>query len=284
MTSIIPERTADPREAWDLVKRDGAAILRWEDLTEAGTTAAGYAFMGEHLRGIGQVHRVTSEPPKKIKAVPPTETLLAHTDGFAYGPRNPDYLTLHCIVQSPEGGESFLIDGYALLERMASDPNNTFTIAGQQANAAQWLHTEVVEQTEVSEKGFVMEERYFASIVQTRPNGRRWIRNHPYHRPHPQAPDPAGQQALIDFWMSTLRTEAAAVERFKLYPGDALFVDNYRVLHGRDPYLAKSVGEMPNGRLCQRILHRLWMWSPDAAGIPEGIQYSDPDDVLVAAH
>ncbi|WP_279611233.1 hypothetical protein [Thermostichus vulcanus] len=39
--------------------------------------------------------------------------------------------------------------------------------------------------------------------------------------------------------------------------------------------MAQSVGD--------RILHRLWMWSPDAAGIPEGIQYSDPDDVLVAA-
>ena len=46
-------------------------------------------------------------------------------------------------------------------------------------------------------------------------------------------------------------------------PGDVLLVDNYRCLHGRDPYVG------------QRFLWRVWAWTTDGNGTPAGPLHSD---------
>ena len=52
---------------------------------------------------------------------------------------------------------------------------------------------------------------------------------------------------------------AAPREHIKLSPGEALVIDNYRMLHGRTPF-----GEGAENRQ----LWRQWVWTTDAKNVP----------------
>ena len=51
------------------------------------------------------------------------------------------------------------------------------------------------------------------------------------------------------------------VPRFKLHVGEALLVDNYRLLHGRDRYFD-----------LQRRMYRVWCWTRNPIGLPSHLQ------------
>ena len=54
-----------------------------------------------------------------------------------------------------------------------------------------------------------------------------------------------------------------AAPRFTLEPGEALCIDNYRMLHGRGPFTG------------ERMLWRIWAWTPGSNGVPTGPLHSD---------
>ena len=50
--------------------------------------------------------------------------MVPHNDGFGFGDFGPDYLFLWCGRPDAAGdGASFLVDGLALLEQLAADPD-----------------------------------------------------------------------------------------------------------------------------------------------------------------
>ena len=59
----------------------------------------------------------------------------------------------------------------------------------------------------------------------------------------------------------------AAAPRFKLRRGQAVLVDNFRLLHGREPY-----------QDLRRKLWRLWHWTDRAVAVP-----TDPTVVAAAS-
>ena len=69
------------------------------------------------------------------------------------------------------------------------------------------------------------------------------------------APDAAEQAELIAWWKANVDRASASAPRFKLAPGDAVCMDNFRMMHGREPYTD------PN-----RLLYRVWVWT--TAGLP----------------
>lgn len=247
-TNFVPQRTADPTEAWEWVQQDGAAILNEENLSAEGTLQAGRAFIGNKLLAMGDPFPVKAEPSPRISYAPISERLPSHTDGFGYGDKTPDYICLHCILQSAEGGDSFLIDGYSLLDQLVQDP--------EQKLFMEWMRTLPIDQTKTDR------EAYIGPILRETVSGRQQIRRHPYYqKPAAEYGDPTEQQRMIDQWSSLLQQWDEKAARFKLFPGDVLVIDNYRMLHGRDAYVNKE------GSL--RVLNRLWLWSTASFGAPE---------------
>ena len=77
--------------------------------------------------------------------------------------------------------------------------------------------------------------------------------------------DAEEQTELIAWWRAQIDGLSAAAPRFKLAPGDALCIDNLRMMHGREPYTD------PN-----RLLYRVWVWTRAGLPVPESLAVSNP--------
>ena len=93
--------------------------------------------------------------------------------------------------------------------------------------------------------------------------GRLAVRQVPYVRPAPDAPDPARVQALLDRWNAVVDAQFPVAQRFLLHAGDVAVIDNYRVLHARDPFTG------------ERFMWRVWAWTDRGNGVPTGMLHSD---------
>ena len=148
-----------------------------------------------------------------------------HTDGFAYGDNYPDYIFLLCVRPAAAGGESFVVDTYGLLETLAAS-----RLPGD-AELSELLCTAAVEQTEPG---------FFASLapaVGDNGRGRRMARWTPVQRPDANLP-PADQErhrTMLARWSELTHAASLAAPRFALGAGDALCIDNYRMLHCARP-------------------------------------------------
>ncbi len=246
MAGLIPMRTDDPTEAAALVERHGAAILtgRGTDAVAAGAVAGDV--LGDLLaRPDACAVREGGEGDRSL--IPPEQTMPVHVDGFAYGDQHPDGLFLLCARQGTSGGASMLVDGYRLLAGIAEEDPELHT----------FLHEERIDLTEPGMRPTT------SPIVLTLPSGRRAIRRTPYMAPAPTAAVPERDRQLIERWTGWVQHAGEAAPRFALQPGEALCIDNYRMLHGRGPFTGT------------RMLWRIWAWTPRSNGVPSGPLHSD---------
>lgn len=242
--------TADSlSEALALVRRDGAAIYAGVGPSDEDAVGLGYAIFGDKVRTIPEAARVFvggemdryEQPDHKLPLKP-------HTDGFAYGDLLPDYIMLTCVNTSPEGGESFLVDGYAVLDQLA----------GENPQLVQDLETIAVDQTEEDMQVST------SPIVQYNSEGRKILRRNFSQKPLPDSVQPDHDQNMIDTWINAVEEAGDQVPRFKIEPGQALIIDNYRVLHAREGYSDLN-----------RMMWRVWIWTNEALGVPDMPLHSD---------
>ena len=264
LASVVPRRVATPAQARAEVAARGAAIVGGLTGREAAF-AAGRAFLGGDLRRFGPQFEATkakreaeaaaiAEQPadergRKRRFNGTTERMVAHNDGFGFGDFGPDFLFLWCGRPDAAGeGASFLVDGLALLELMAGDPDY--------ADVARFAWSTGIDQ---SEPNFPLAA--YAPIARRLPSGRVQVRHHPFQAPVPgQAPDiEAAQAALIGKWSKAVTAARDAGPMFRARAGDLICVDNYRLTHGRDGYSDPS-----------RVMLSIWGWSADAVAVPEG--------------
>lgn len=174
----------------------------------------------------------------------------SHTDGFSYGNSYPDYFLLLGEAASPDRGESFLLDGPALLAWTAAQPGGTSFV--------QRLTTSPVEQTEPGKRQAV------GPMVGMSETGRPMFRRFPEQQPRVDADDPSADAAMIAAWHQLIDDVSLFAPRFKLEPGDAIVIDNYRLFHGREAYADMN-----------RCMWRVWVWTSEGSGVPEGMLHSD---------
>jgi TfdA family taurine catabolism dioxygenase TauD len=246
MAGLIPTRTDDPAQAAALLDRDGAAILTDRGTDDVAAGAIAGAVLGELLaRPDASAVREGGEGDRGL--VPPERTMPVHVDGFAYGDRHPDGLFLLCAEQGLTGGASMIVDGHRLLATIAEEDPELHT----------FVHTEPVDLTEPGMHPTV------SPIVLTLPSGRRALRRTPYMGPAPTAAMPERDRELIERWKGWVQHAGEAAPRFTLAPGEALCLDNYRMFHGRGPFSG------------ERMLWRIWAWTPRSNGVPDGPLHSD---------
>lgn len=244
---IVPERTANPIAAAGLVARDGAAILTGRTTDEDGARQVASDLLGDRLAVLPDPAAVREGGEKDRSDLGAADRIPLHMDGFAYGDRHLDALILLCVTQGTSGGESFLGDMYAVLDSLAE----------QDPELHRFLHETPVDLTEPDMQPAC------SPIVLAGAGGRRAVRRTPYMAPAPDSADPVRDAALIERWKDISRRLTEDTPRFRLAPGDALCVDNYRVLHGREPFTG------------ERFLWRIWAWTTESNGVPDGPLHSD---------
>lgn len=79
----------------------------------------------------------------------------------------------------------------------------------------------------------------------------------PIHPDADESTDPTADRAMIDAFHAAMQVQGTAAPRFQLQQGEALVVDNWKLLHGRDRYFDK-----------RRSLWRVWFWTEESVGVP----------------
>lgn len=249
---VLPQTTTDPAEARALVMRDGAAVLRTSMHSATEACGIGHTVFGSSVLAIPEAAEVREAGglDRKYAGVSQHTRSKAHTDGFSYGNEYPDYFLLLCDESSPVGGESFLLDGPALLAWTAEQPGG--------AAFVERLTTVDVEQTEPGKRKAV------GPMVGRSASGRPMFRRFPEQQPAEDSADPSLDHSMIAAWHQLVDDVSVFSPRFKLEPGDAVIIDNYRLFHGREPYSDLS-----------RRLWRVWIWTTEGSGVPTGLLHSD---------
>ena len=257
---VCPQLARNFEEALQLLQRDGAVIVSGIGAGPEDARDLAAALFGDAIRAIPPAAKVLEggEKDRRLTGVDHQIRLAAHTDGYAYGDRYPDYFLLTCVRASADGGDSFLVDGYALLQALRADPHLDWV--------PEALKNIAIDQTE---SGM---QRAIGPIVQHTCEGRRLVRKTHEQKPAASSADPARDQVMIDTWHRQAEAVAVLAPRFKLAPGQAVIVDNYRMLHGRDAYTDLD-----------RLLWRVWIWTDRSLGIPEQPLHSDTRYAAVAS-
>lgn len=229
------------------------------------------------------VHKEHQQTQLQGRALPP------HSDGYMWADCYPDLVILACEEPaSSGGGANYLIDGHAVLNRL-----NPATRA--------LLETEPVDHTERKKKDCLGAESIVPVFRYLEPKGwreegrnlcwRRMVSNaSKYTLPATGekvaytslwTPSPGSTKEQTEAILAALHQvdQAIAVEsieapRFTLEKGEALIVDNFRMLHSRDGF---------DGG--QRKMWRIWSWTNAAFGLPPQIEPSGknvPSNVLEA--
>ena len=245
MTLDIPIRTTDPREARLLVERNGAAILSgWGTSPDDAVAAAHAIFGGDVLEAPSPSEvRIGGDRDRKLPHIDNTTPLQAHTDGFSYGDRYPDYFLLACAHSSPVGGESFLVDGEAVVAELAARHGG--------GDLVERLQSVAVDQTEPDM------QRSVSPIIGRTSAGRLMLRRFPFQRPSEESVDVERDTMMIEVWKEAIVAAGERAPRFKLLPGEVAVVDNYRMMHGREGYADLD-----------RLMWRVWVWTTAAWGVP----------------
>jgi NMT1/THI5 like len=138
----------------------------------------------------GKIRVLADERGRKRRFTATRERMVPHNDGFGFGDFGPDYLFLWCGRPDSAGeGASFLVDGLALLEQLAADPDY--------ADVARFAWDTDIDQ---SEPNFPLAA--YTPIARRLPNGRVQVRHHPFRAPaRGRAPHvEAAQAAMIKRW------------------------------------------------------------------------------------
>jgi hypothetical protein len=256
--TIVPSRTQSPHGARTLLAAEGAALV-------GGITGLDHAVrvatevLGETcVRVVPQIDvtRANQDAANAKIADKPVddrgrrrvynradEALVAHNDGFGFGDLAPDLIFLYSERPCSIGGDSFLIDALSLLAAMSADDDGF----------AEFAWTVAVDHTE---PGFPV--RHAAPIARM-VGGRPQVRCQPFLAAIP-GPHVEEHSAYVTRWLAAVDEARLHGARFHLEAGEMACVDNFRVLHGRAPYVDDA-----------RRLHSVWGWSTNAVAVPEHV-------------
>lgn len=143
----------------------------------------------------------------------------------------PGYILLHCLRNDAEGGESTLVDGFHVAERLRHEDPAAFEILTTTATRFRYVDPETVLE-------------HYGPLIELAPDGtiRRLRFNSRTEEPPAFSPDRlAAYYAARRRYAELLHAPECTIE-FKLEPGQLLFMDNYRLLHGRRGYSLDSGG------------------------------------------
>jgi gamma-butyrobetaine dioxygenase len=226
---------------WSAAEQDGRRVVEFLDAfyrfgyvvlrntpVEEGTVRRICDRLG-YISGnnFGWTFDVRAEPRPTDLAYTAIE-LLAHTDQ-PYRQPVPGIQLLHCLRNEAPGGDSTLVDGLAAAEALAAhDPEAHAALVDTDVEYRYDMLTDTVVG-----RGPLLEYDRSGRFRQIRLNTKI------------DAPLPRAEYDLDGFyrgrrWLTEWLNDPAHQVTFRLEPGDAMFMDNLRVLHGRTAFDASK--------------------------------------------
>lgn len=228
--------------------------------------------------------------------------LPPHSDGYMWGDRCPDLVILVCEEPADnKGGANYLIDGHALLDQLPETTKDILenvlvdhTERGENniAEGAEsvvpvirylkytgWGRKDQLEAHSHSGTKLCWRRMVTRDATQSIAEARRIGSKPPYTSlwAPPMNEESTNNSALVDA-LHELDENILSAEcfapRFPLKKGEALIVDNFRMLHARDQFL---------GSENKRRMWRVWSWTTESFGLPPNIKPSGdgvPGNVL----
>jgi trimethyllysine dioxygenase len=241
---------ATPTVGYDAVMASDAGVARWlraalqHGFCIVEDTPATMEGTGALLRRVSYVRETIfgglwqfEDDMAKADTAYTNLELRGHTDG-TYSADAPGFQMLHCLEFHGTGGESTLVDAFAVARRLEAEHPDWFEVLSTVAVPGQYIgdgaHLMAVRP--------VFRHDHTGRLVQVSFNN--------YDRA-PFLLDEVDQVAFYDALRAfeELTNDPAMQWRHALRPGEAMLLDNWRVLHGRAAYSGRR-------RMCGGYLNR----------------------------
>jgi gamma-butyrobetaine dioxygenase len=209
-------------ECLDAVARYGFARLRGVPASAGMVLAVAATFGYVRETNYGRLFDVRVVPDPANLAFTSRE-IAPHTDN-PYRDPVPTLQLLHCLRDAASGGDTALLDGFAVAAALrTADPEAFGVLTGTPVPF-----------------GYVDKETELTAcqpLIQLSPRGR--IAGIRYNERSMRPPADAGFYAALRAWARLLAAPEFAL-RLRLAPGDCLIFDNTRVLHARTAFAATA--------------------------------------------
>jgi alpha-ketoglutarate-dependent taurine dioxygenase len=250
-----PAIVTDPKLALPEIQANGACIFQadvTDDETDAEIRDRVELMAREIFAGHLDMAKDPVPAPNPVKDQRTEEKFKAasyvgrkhgvHNDGWdVYGEMVPDYFILFCAKSADEGGESWLIDGYAMEEAMPPATRHALRTAPVRSKPPQERQISSIT------GGPMWSADWEAPIAQETAAGRLMLRMAGADTPVAEV---EGSAEVHTVYQDAAQAAADVTPRFKLERGQGIILDNYRMFHGRDPYFDP-----------ERRMWRVWVWT-----------------------
>lgn len=222
--------TAEHCDLLDAVAEWGAAIVDDVPTGEAGTEALAALIGRVRETDFGRLFDIVVEP--EVWEFSQTGLALdPHTDDpYRYTPSGTSIL--HCVEVSTTGGDSILVDGFAVAESLLDDDPAAFDLLAEVSVPFIRHRTESVDQGE--------DVHLLAHAPIITLDRDREIAGIRFHE-RSMAPFDIDPAIMGDYYRAYIEftrriNDPANAIQFKLQPGQAVVYDNQRALHGRTAF------------------------------------------------
>ncbi|HAP76358.1 MAG TPA: trimethyllysine dioxygenase [Acidimicrobiaceae bacterium] len=231
-----------PTLPYEHVMADDAGVAEWLRLTQqygfclaVGTppTAAATEALVRRIAYVretifGGFWEFTADMAKADTAYTSLE-LRGHTDG-TYSHDAPGCQLLHCLQFDGTGGESTMVDGFAIARRMEAEAPELFEVLCTVAVPGQYIG----DGSHLMSARPVFRHDHTGRLVQVSFNN------------YDRAPFLLDEADMVAFYdairvFDEIANEPSMQWRHVLRPGEAMLFDNWRVLHGRAAYSGTRV-------------------------------------------
>ncbi|MFT3852060.1 MAG: TauD/TfdA family dioxygenase [Ilumatobacteraceae bacterium] len=228
-TGVVAERVGLDEAAARLAEH-GVVVVPSPSPDPAAIVQVAAAVLGTTLRKVAPIRRQSDEGGEALPLHNDSAYVLADLHGQLVQLRDPDddYVLQRIEVPTPDGGDTVVIDGYALIERIAAQrPELHAFLTG--------VDVDFYGGWETPTRGVPSTPLLRRMVEHTR-GGRRVVRCSQMAIPAPRDPQAARHVELLGEYFDVLATAMATVPHFRLDSGEVLIADNYRCLHGRTSY------------------------------------------------
>lgn len=153
-----------------------------------------------------------------------SRALEPHVDN-PYRLPGPGYIFLHCLENSAVGGESIAVDGFNVATRLQTTAPDAFRLLTTMPVTFRYADPDAILE-------------HFGPLIELRSDGQ--IQRVRFHNRSDQVavadPDSMTRYYAARRQLAELIWSGEMMLKFKLNPGEAYIVDNYRLLHGRTEF------------------------------------------------